>query len=83
MEARAEGAGPPSPGARLVGRGGEREPAVWGPPRPIPGPQGAGGASRLGPFPPALGRAAVTRLGRRSAGSLSFWAVWREGSRGC
>lgn len=67
----------------LVGSGGEREPAVWGTPRRIPGPQGEGGSSGLGPFPPALGRAAVTQRGRRSAGSPPFPAVWRKGSRGC
>lgn len=59
--ARAEGTEPPPPGAGLVGPGREREPTSWGSSRPTPGPQGAGVSSRVGPFPPAPGRAAVTR----------------------
>ena len=50
---------------------------------PSPGPQEAGGSSGLGRFPPALERAAVTRLGRRSAGSPPFPAIRRKGPRGC
>lgn len=50
---------------------------------PSRGPQEAGGSSGLGPFPPALERAAVTRLGRRSADSPPFPAIRRKGARGC
>lgn len=66
-----------------MGRGGEREPAGWGPPRLFLGPQGAGGSSGLGLFPPAPGKAAVTRQGRSWAGRPPFPAVWRKGSGGC